>query len=313
MVKRKDPAFDKKEKVKKAVDTVRKVSKKLNFDEMYDVISEDGRLLVPVKSEVFFERTKESKTVVCIGTIVSVYPTGGVDVWDETNNDFYLFNHKKHHGIVKVRALTLPTEGSQELPVQPAVVTSPSQSEGTDLFEALNEVADILEDGADEHLTARDIEDHLNNMGSAASIAHVEECEMCARNLDLARAPHDFGPRAEAVEPDKIEVLGPPPKKKEPLKFKLFVDDERSPPDDTWVVARSTKEAFEFIEAIGINPHIMSLDHDLGGDDKIIHFLTELEERYQDRPVPEYLVHSQNPVGRANTIAFMEAWKKSRS
>jgi hypothetical protein len=32
-----------------------------------------------------------------------------------------------------------------------------------------------------------------------------------------------------------------------------------------------------------------------------------------EQPIPDYIVHSANPVGAQNIIAFMESWKRSRS
>lgn len=93
MVKRKSE-FDRDEKKERARDVVRKVSKRVNLDDLSPIV-EDGALLISKGSEVFFERTKESRSSVCVGVVVSIYGNGGVDVWDETHNEFFLFNWRK--------------------------------------------------------------------------------------------------------------------------------------------------------------------------------------------------------------------------
>jgi len=44
---------------------------------------------------------------------------------------------------------------------------------------------------------------------------------------------------------------------------KLFLNDVRQPPDDSWVVVRNYKEFAAYIEAHGV-PDIISFDHDRG-------------------------------------------------
>ena len=91
----------------------------------------------------------------------------------------------------------------------------------------------------------------------------------------------------------------------------LFLDDLRNPPDDSWTVARSSIEALEYVNIRGL-PQEMSLDHDLGGDDTTMEFLKKLIPNHLDSgtEVPKYMIHSQNPVGKANIISMMESWKK---
>lgn len=94
------------------------------------------------------------------------------------------------------------------------------------------------------------------------------------------------------------------------MTYKLYLDDLRDPPDDSWVVARSSDEAFIILNVKGL-PDFMSLDHDLGGDDTTMVFLKNLAIIYSEGPVPDYQVHSANPVGRDNIIGFIESWRKS--
>lgn len=312
-VKRKDPLANKKERVKKANDGVRKVSKRVNFEEMYDAFTKDGPL-IPLRTDVYFERKKEGKVHVCVGMFHSVYRNGSIDIWDETHQEFWGFNYRTELHLVRCRVPTPPTGAAQETPSEPAVVANPEQDE--EVLEALERVATELEDGAEEHCTAQDIEAVLLAAETPEVAAHLKSCDMCATTLDIAL--QDFQKTRPRSTFREIDVPKIEEKPKEKLKFKLWVDDERDPPDDTWVIARSTQQALELIKMVGGLPHVMSLDHDLGmkpdgKEDKIIHLLVELEQLYEKWPVPEYVVHSQNPVGRANTIAFMEAWKKSRS
>lgn len=102
----------------------------------------------------------------------------------------------------------------------------------------------------------------------------------------------------------------------------LWLDDLRPAPkegpfhtasffaDLPWTIARSTKEALDLVEIQGL-PIFMSLDHDLGGEDTVMEFLKALADRWdgKSRP-PEFKVHSANPVGRENIIAFMRSWHK---
>lgn len=104
----------------------------------------------------------------------------------------------------------------------------------------------------------------------------------------------------------------------------LFLDDLREPRDaytdprsalgekDRWVVAKSTDEAKGLVLALGM-PSVMSLDHDLGGEDTSMRFLSWLARDYWDTvsQIPTYLVHSANPVGAKNICSFMDSWRKS--
>jgi hypothetical protein len=92
--------------------------------------------------------------------------------------------------------------------------------------------------------------------------------------------------------------------------MKLFVDDIRIPPDQTWIVARSSGEALKMCSALW--PTELALDHDLGGEDTIMNFLKGLYEMWDgERAIPAWSVHSGNPVGKKNIVAYMESWEKS--
>lgn len=91
--------------------------------------------------------------------------------------------------------------------------------------------------------------------------------------------------------------------------MKLWVDDLREPPSDTWTWAKTSTDAIDAL-IISCRPHEcapdgascwnvitdMSLDHDLGGDDTtrpVVLWMCE-NNWWPDRVV----VHSANPVGR---------------
>jgi hypothetical protein len=92
--------------------------------------------------------------------------------------------------------------------------------------------------------------------------------------------------------------------------MKLFLDDLRDPPDTSWVLARSTREALEICRETW--PTELALDHDLGGDDTVMIFLKSLYEMSEDKPIPSWKIHSANPAGRLNIESFMMSWEKSR-
>lgn len=87
----------------------------------------------------------------------------------------------------------------------------------------------------------------------------------------------------------------------------LFLDDERSPAAvaKTYLfnvrTARSTEEAKQLVLKHGV-PIVMSLDHDLGGDDTAFKFLwwlidEHLSGRLNLANVNRVQVHSANPIG----------------
>lgn len=95
---------------------------------------------------------------------------------------------------------------------------------------------------------------------------------------------------------------------------KLFIDDLRQPPDDTWVVTRSYQETVEYIEANGL-PAMISFDHDLGlaetGYDVAKWIVEQILDEKFDFPVSfSYTIHSANPVGRKNIESLMDNFTK---
>src|ERR1044072_8872498 len=83
--------------------------------------------------------------------------------------------------------------------------------------------------------------------------------------------------------------------------LKLWIDDIRTPPDDTWEWVTTSEAAIatlRFFSEEGMLwcPRVaISFDHDLGGDDTtrpVVLWMIENGVTFQ-----EYHVHSANPVG----------------
>ena len=104
--------------------------------------------------------------------------------------------------------------------------------------------------------------------------------------------------------------------------MKLYLDDVRDLPDESFLLARSYEEAVLFVKENGIPPFI-SFDHDLGVDEneKLLptgfDFAKWLVEVDMDNiyKFPEnfsFNVHSANPVGKANIEGYLNNYLKSR-
>jgi hypothetical protein len=91
---------------------------------------------------------------------------------------------------------------------------------------------------------------------------------------------------------------------------KLWVDDLRLPPDDTWWWAKTSKRALAFLYYPGVTE--MSLDHDLGGDDTsriVVLWLSAQAADGNDRWPAVVRVHSANPVGREWLEGMIDRYK----
>ena len=87
------------------------------------------------------------------------------------------------------------------------------------------------------------------------------------------------------------------------MTYKLFIDDERFPVSDDWIVARSSEEAINYVKAYGM-PNEIAFDHDLGGEDTSRKFILALQDMLLDKEVVihssfKFSVHSQNPIGKS--------------
>jgi hypothetical protein len=102
MVKRKSVIGEKEDKPKVNVPDPRRLGRRFDFDAL-DNTFENGSFLPQKGDEVFFERLKESKPTICVGTVVTLYEDGTVHIWDDTYQEFFCFNAKKEESKVKVR------------------------------------------------------------------------------------------------------------------------------------------------------------------------------------------------------------------
>lgn len=103
--------------------------------------------------------------------------------------------------------------------------------------------------------------------------------------------------------------------------MKVFLDDIRQPPDDTWILVRTYQGAADVITNNYLQITDISLDHDLGGeyDGHTVHKsgydIAVLIERmaYYTKYVPNITVHSMNPVGRQAIFRAIEAIHKNNT
>jgi len=87
--------------------------------------------------------------------------------------------------------------------------------------------------------------------------------------------------------------------------MKLWLDDERPAPDDTWTVAKTAAEAILLLETQPIT--IASLDHDLG-EDKSGYTVALHMASHELWPSEEVRVYSHNPVGARNICGIVDRY-----
>ena len=99
--------------------------------------------------------------------------------------------------------------------------------------------------------------------------------------------------------------------------MKLWIDDFRNPPDDSWVVVRTVKDAIKFMQEYGC-PEIISFDHDLGENDRgidIVKWMVEKDIEMEGKFIPDnfkFYVHSANPIGKRNIEEILNRYLKFR-
>lgn len=96
-------------------------------------------------------------------------------------------------------------------------------------------------------------------------------------------------------------------------KDKLWIDDIRPSPDETWDIATTYNEAIDKLTKFKYR--LVSFDHDLGdfqngremtGYDILLWIV---EQKMNGRPVPQqYNIHSANPVGRDRMKGVIERY-----
>lgn len=82
--------------------------------------------------------------------------------------------------------------------------------------------------------------------------------------------------------------------------MKLWLDDERPVPDESWTLASTCEEAIELLKTGKVEE--VSLDHDLGAAKEtgyqVACFIEEAAARGTIPVIRRMAVHSANPVGR---------------
>jgi hypothetical protein len=134
--------------------------------------------------------------------------------------------------------------------------------------------------------------------------------------------------------------------KNQNMSYNLFLDDKRIPITvynlilkderylrEEWVIAKNYEEFQGLLLSKGI-PRLISFDHDLADE----HYLIGMSEEFfgfdyskctektgmdcakllikmcldfELKWFPEYIVHSQNPVGKANISSYLRSYKKT--
>lgn len=94
--------------------------------------------------------------------------------------------------------------------------------------------------------------------------------------------------------------------------IKLWIDDIRNPPDETWEWVTTSEAAIATMRFFnedgmrGIERSHVSFDHDLGGDDTtrpVVIWMIENNFKFKN-----YSVHSANPVGVEWLNAMIERY-----
>ena len=90
--------------------------------------------------------------------------------------------------------------------------------------------------------------------------------------------------------------------------IKMFLDDERFPVTNDFVIVRSMNEAIDYINSNGM-PDFISFDHDLGdggtGYD-LVKWIIDID--IQNDIIKsdfDFYVHSQNPIGKKNIESML--------
>jgi hypothetical protein len=82
--------------------------------------------------------------------------------------------------------------------------------------------------------------------------------------------------------------------------MKLFLDDVRNPPDNSWTVTRDAHKCIALLKLGKVE--VISLDHDLGENTPtgydVLKWIEKVTALGEFTPPKEIRVHSANPVGR---------------
>jgi len=92
--------------------------------------------------------------------------------------------------------------------------------------------------------------------------------------------------------------------------MKLFIDDVRNAPDNSWTVARNYKEAISYLTGNEQITHL-SFDHDLGNNSRSGYDIAKwIEKKVIEGKfiLPQNVyIHSANPVGVKNILAALKS------
>ena len=95
------------------------------------------------------------------------------------------------------------------------------------------------------------------------------------------------------------------------MKIKIWLDDIRSPPDESWTWCKNAKEAIFLLDNSPVS--IISFDHDLGEDSgsgyDVAKFIEQVTHCNNFQPI-EWRIHSANSVGRKNIFMAMDSCEK---
>jgi len=86
---------------------------------------------------------------------------------------------------------------------------------------------------------------------------------------------------------------------------KLWLDDARLPPDASWTLVRTAKQAIAILDSCDVD--VISLDYDLGEEERcgtgldVARHLTAMVKIGRKMPTV-VMLHTQNPVGRQRML-----------
>ena len=95
------------------------------------------------------------------------------------------------------------------------------------------------------------------------------------------------------------------------MSYKMFIDDERYPVEDDFIIVRNKNEFLSFLKRLGA-PSYISFDHDLASNEyngyDLAKILVEIDMNENGNFLPcnfSFYVHSANPVGKKNIEMFL--------
>ncbi len=103
------------------------------------------------------------------------------------------------------------------------------------------------------------------------------------------------------------------------MSYRLFLDDERDPPDDgqDWKIVRSVNEAMNFVFMHGF-PAYVSFDNELGeiGCEGRDFAKWLIEEDIENGTMPDnfaWYAHTQNPIARDAIDGILSAYMRHKA